>query len=74
MMTKSEENEQEFLLGGSSGNQKTSYNSITYVSKVAFYGYTVYAFCSIFACTQEPLEFSIPTSSTSRKTWTWVGG
>jgi hypothetical protein len=49
MMTKSEENEQEFLLGGSSGYQISSYNSITNVSKVEFRGYAVHDFWKVFA-------------------------
>lgn len=71
MMTKSEENEQEFLLGGSSGYQVASYNSITYVSKVEFRGSVVHIFWKVFACTQKIVIFSVSTDSTTRPRRRW---
>jgi hypothetical protein len=69
MMTKSEENEHEFLLRGSLGCKRTSYSSITCVSKVDFRGYSgllEYA-CShthTHTHTHELLEFPIVAFST----------
>jgi hypothetical protein len=67
MMTKSEETEQEFLLGRSSGYQISSYNSITYVSKVEFRDYAAHSFWKVFVYIEKLFKFSVVTGSNSRK-------